>query len=114
MWNSAHLVSFSDNIDNRPATFALLDMMKGKYRRFSPAQTATNQNCQQRAVAHAFERFYIRRIKPSLSIFFRQPIAGSSAAKRNAFNGTNPVAIFESSKALSSASEASFLIADNF
>ena len=100
--HGSHLVAFADNIDNRPASFALLDMRKRKNRGFRATQSAADQHRQQRAVTHTFQSFHVRSVEPSLRIFFRQPVAGAPAAKRHAFDGANSIGNPESIKLLSS------------
>ena len=69
----------ADEIDDRPASFALGDRTKLQPRQLPPPQPAPHQQPQQDPIPQPFCRFRIRDGKELLGLLQRQPVAGPHA-----------------------------------
>jgi hypothetical protein len=66
---------FADQIDNRPVLIAPLKVADIQFRRLSSAQSATQQDPEQRPIAFALERIRVRNLPERLCLIGGEPVA---------------------------------------
>ena len=83
------MASFTDQINNGPMLFALLEMIQSQRHRFMPPQAAREQQREQRSVTLSFQAMMIGCLPKCLALLRGQPIAKPHSQLLHAFNAAN-------------------------
>ena len=88
--DGADAAVLADEIDDRPAAFALRHIAKLQPGEFPPPQPAPHQQPQQHPIPQAFCRFRIGRGQQLLGLLEGQPVAGPHARAAGAGDAADP------------------------
>jgi len=90
----------ADQIDDAPASIALLDMRECERRHFRSPQPATEKDGENRPISQAANGRDVRRAQERLSLPLRQSIADANSSRLHALYAADPLRQFRREQAV--------------